>query len=263
MQSRCVKAWREKKKKEQSRKKKSLLFLSTPALILPLSRTLPHSTGVKVFEGGSVRKRGRIKAGVERWGIGVARRTTIGQLQGEGRDNYRKMVDTAARWYIPPVTNLLGGVEQDTCPFFVSTARHVQAASAKKQTHKEQKSRTRTDKVGKKGFRANKCRIRQQNPASDRIQPHETTKNLEKTYGRQKNAVSNTMYAVCGGKKTHGRNKNVGKKLMRSRNAASGIMKDHTGKTLPDRKCIRQKKNSSGKTIRDASFVCRIPHYIV
>jgi hypothetical protein len=38
------------------------------------------------------------------------------------------MVDTPARLYVPPVKKLLGGVEQDTCPFFVSIAWHLKAA---------------------------------------------------------------------------------------------------------------------------------------
>jgi hypothetical protein len=54
-------------------------YLSLPAFILPLSRTLPPLTGVKVVEGGSVRERGRIKAGGERRQEGGERR------EGEGR----------------------------------------------------------------------------------------------------------------------------------------------------------------------------------
>jgi hypothetical protein len=57
--------------KQESGKKRPLLYLSPPALILPLSRTLSPSTGVKVVEGGSVRETGRIKAGGERTGKGV------------------------------------------------------------------------------------------------------------------------------------------------------------------------------------------------
>jgi len=51
---------------QESGKKKPILYLSPPVSILPLFRTLSPSTGVMVVEGGSVRERGRIKAGGER-----------------------------------------------------------------------------------------------------------------------------------------------------------------------------------------------------
>ncbi len=57
--------------KQESGKKKPLLYLSPPVVIIPLSRTLSPSTGVKVVEGGSVRDRGRMNAGGERSGKGV------------------------------------------------------------------------------------------------------------------------------------------------------------------------------------------------